>query len=96
MSRFSKLVLSLVALLVIAAALAWWQRGPLSLWAMSRMVTQVTANADPIALMNDGAELVHRFRMIAEAALVRSLWRGARCLSSMPARVRRETSRACV
>jgi ribonuclease Z len=54
MSRFSKFVLSLVALLVIAAALAWWQRGPLSLWAMSRMVTQVTANADPIALMNDG------------------------------------------
>jgi ribonuclease Z len=54
MSRFSRFVLSLVALLVIAAAFAWWQRGALSLWAMSRMVTQVTAIADPVALMNDG------------------------------------------
>jgi ribonuclease Z len=54
MSRFSKIILSLLALLVLAAALAWWQRGALSLWAMSRMVTQVTANADPLAQLSDG------------------------------------------
>lgn len=40
--------------LAAAAALAWWQRGPLTVALMSRQVNAMTAQADPLASMRDG------------------------------------------
>jgi len=40
--------------LTVAAALAWWQRGPLTVALMSRQVNAVTALADPLSLLRDG------------------------------------------
>ncbi len=40
--------------LAVAAALAWWQRGPLTVALMSRQVNAMTALADPLASMRDG------------------------------------------
>ncbi len=41
-------------MLAVAAALAWWQRGPIAVALMSRQVAAMTAVADPLAALPDG------------------------------------------
>lgn len=41
-------------LLAVLAALAWWQRGPLTVALMQRQVQAMTATADPLAALPDG------------------------------------------
>lgn len=43
-----------LGVLLVLAGLLYWQRGAISLWAMSGMVTRLTANADATAALADG------------------------------------------
>ena len=43
-----------VAVLGLVAALAWWQRGPITVALVARQVTAITAQADPLATLPDG------------------------------------------
>jgi ribonuclease Z len=54
MKTFAKVALGLAAGLLALAALAWWQRGPLTLALMTRQVEAMTATADPLAALPDG------------------------------------------
>lgn len=54
MQRPAKVALLIGALLTVAAALAWWQRGPITVALMTRQVTAMTAIADPLAALPDG------------------------------------------
>ncbi len=54
MQRSVKVALLIVALLAMAAALAWWQRGLITIALMTRQVTAMTAIADPLAALPDG------------------------------------------
>ncbi len=54
MQRAAKVALWIVALLALAAALAWWQRGPITVALMARQVQVLTAVADPLAALPDG------------------------------------------
>ena len=44
----------MAAALAVAAALAWWQRGPITVALMARQVVAATAVADPLAALPDG------------------------------------------
>ena len=54
MQRRAKVALWISALLALACALAWWQRGPLTVALLARHVTALTASADPLAALPDG------------------------------------------
>ena len=54
MRRPAKVAGYAAAALVLLAALAWWQRGALSLALMTRQVAAMTAVADPLAALPDG------------------------------------------
>lgn len=54
MQRPAKIALWMGALLSLAAALAWWQRGPITLAMMDKQVRAMTAVADPLAALPDG------------------------------------------
>jgi ribonuclease Z len=44
----------ILLVLALLLALAWWQRGPITLALMARQVTTMTALADPLAALPDG------------------------------------------
>jgi len=50
----AKVALRIGALLTLAAAVAWWQRGPITVALMARQVAAMTAIADPLATLPDG------------------------------------------
>lgn len=54
MQRPAKVAWWIGALLAVAAALAWWQRGPITVALMGRQVAAMTAVADPLAQLTDG------------------------------------------
>ena len=54
MKTSAKRLLGAVAALAVVAALAWWQRGPLTVALMERQVLAQTASADPLAALADG------------------------------------------
>lgn len=54
MKLTSRAAVLLVVALVAAAALTWWQRGPISVALMTRQVDAMTAMADPLAALPDG------------------------------------------
>ena len=54
MQRTGKVALSVGIVLVLVGALAWWQRGPITVALMARQVTAMTAVADPLATLPDG------------------------------------------
>lgn len=54
MKRSVKLWVRVCLILVVLAALAWWQRGPITVALMQRQVSALTSIADPLARLADG------------------------------------------
>jgi ribonuclease Z len=54
MKRSVKLLGSVCLFLVVLTALAWWQRGPITVALMQRQVSALTAIADPLQSLADG------------------------------------------
>ncbi|MEK7346972.1 MAG: MBL fold metallo-hydrolase [Pseudomonadota bacterium] len=54
MKRRAKMFGWTIAILLVMAALGWWQRGPITVALMQRQVMALTANADSLAGLPDG------------------------------------------
>ena len=54
MQRSGKFLGGIVLFVVLLAAVAWWQRGPIAMAIMQRQVSSLTAVADPLAALPDG------------------------------------------